>query len=184
MKPQLSNSCAITCPGSLTSTGVTPELHVTLAMWMLWFWVCLLFTEWVVWVSVVYAAFWWRLTWYYMVLHEAFFISSPKIGSLDVSFYLCDSILLWNFALQIDGKVSMNGEAFNGVEDEQERECTALIFAPSPSRLSKADNVEEEVDGASKEKQDSTSTELVLKRLIEHSKHREQTVRTTPLDWP
>lgn len=76
---------------------------------------------------------------------------------------------------KIDGKVSMNGEAFNGVEDEQERECTALIFAPSPSRLSKADNVEEEVDGASKEKQDSTSTELVLKRLIEHSKHREQT---------
>ncbi|XP_066489014.1 LIM and calponin homology domains-containing protein 1 [Tiliqua scincoides] len=74
---------------------------------------------------------------------------------------------------KIDGKVSMNGEAFNGMEDEQERESTALIFFPSPSQSSKADNVVE-VDGAS-EKQDSTSTELVLKRLIEHSKHREQT---------
>lgn len=77
----------------------------------------------------------------------------------------------------------MNGETFNGVEDERERECTALTFAPSPSRLSKANNMTE-VDGASEEKQDSTSTELVLKRLIEHSKHREQTVRTTELVWP
>uniref|UniRef100_A0A803SWI0 LIM and calponin homology domains 1 n=1 Tax=Anolis carolinensis TaxID=28377 RepID=A0A803SWI0_ANOCA len=75
---------------------------------------------------------------------------------------------------KVDGKVSMNGEAVNGMEEERERECTALIFAPSPSRSPKSDYVVE-VDGISTEgKQDATNPELVLKRLIEHNKHREQ----------
>ncbi|XP_042324107.1 LIM and calponin homology domains-containing protein 1 isoform X3 [Sceloporus undulatus] len=75
---------------------------------------------------------------------------------------------------KVDGKVSMNGETINGMEEERERECTALIFAPSPSRSPKSDYVVE-ADGVSvEEKQDVTSTELVLKRLIEHNKHREQ----------
>ncbi|XP_061441010.1 LIM and calponin homology domains-containing protein 1 isoform X11 [Rhineura floridana] len=75
---------------------------------------------------------------------------------------------------KIDGNVSMNGQAVNGVEEEQERECATLIFAPSPSRSPKSDSVE--VDGASVDgEQNATSTELVLKRLIEHSKDREQT---------
>ncbi|CAI5783878.1 and calponin homology domains-containing 1 isoform X1 [Podarcis lilfordi] len=74
---------------------------------------------------------------------------------------------------KVDGKVSMNGEAVNGVEEERERECTTLIFAPSPSRLPKSNSV---VDGSSVEgEQNSPSTELVLKRLIEHSKDRAQT---------
>ncbi|XP_053109657.1 LIM and calponin homology domains-containing protein 1 isoform X13 [Hemicordylus capensis] len=80
---------------------------------------------------------------------------------------------------KVDGKISMNGETFNGVEEEQDRECTTFIFAPSPSRSPKPDTVVE-VDGTLVEgKQDSTSTELVLKRLIEHSKHREQTGSVT-----
>nr|XP_060622640.1 LIM and calponin homology domains-containing protein 1-like [Anolis sagrei ordinatus] len=75
---------------------------------------------------------------------------------------------------KVDGKVSMNGEAVNGMEEERERECTALIFAPSPSRSPKSD-YGVEVDGISAEgKQDATNPELVLKRLIEHNKHREQ----------
>nr|XP_034969397.1 LIM and calponin homology domains-containing protein 1 isoform X3 [Zootoca vivipara] len=73
---------------------------------------------------------------------------------------------------KVDGKVSMNGEAVNGVEEERERECTTLIFAPSPSRSPKSNSV---VDGSSVEgEQNSPSTELVLKRLIEHSKDRAQ----------
>uniref|UniRef100_A0A670J372 LIM and calponin homology domains 1 n=1 Tax=Podarcis muralis TaxID=64176 RepID=A0A670J372_PODMU len=83
---------------------------------------------------------------------------------------------------KVDGKVSMNGEAVNGVEEERERECTTLIFAPSPSRSPKSNSA---VDGSSVEgEQNSPSTELVLKRLIEHSKDRAQTVRTMPSDWP
>ncbi|KAL8207477.1 UNVERIFIED_CONTAM: hypothetical protein K2H54_056921, partial [Gekko kuhli] len=50
-------------------------------------------------------------------------------------------------SFKIDGKVSMNGDTFNGVEEEREREHTALIFAPSPSRSPKSDGVME-VDGA------------------------------------
>uniref|UniRef100_A0A670J2W3 LIM and calponin homology domains 1 n=1 Tax=Podarcis muralis TaxID=64176 RepID=A0A670J2W3_PODMU len=74
---------------------------------------------------------------------------------------------------KVDGKVSMNGEAVNGVEEERERECTTLIFAPSPSRSPKSNSA---VDGSSVEgEQNSPSTELVLKRLIEHSKDRAQT---------
>nr|XP_020641930.1 LIM and calponin homology domains-containing protein 1 isoform X2 [Pogona vitticeps] len=76
---------------------------------------------------------------------------------------------------KVDGKVSMNGETVNGVEEEQEREHTALIFAPSPSRLPNSDGVIGMDGEAAEEKQDSTSTELVLKKLIEHNKHREQT---------
>ncbi|XP_077790449.1 LIM and calponin homology domains-containing protein 1 isoform X8 [Podarcis muralis] len=74
---------------------------------------------------------------------------------------------------KVDGKVSMNGEAVNGVEEERERECTTLIFAPSPSRSPKSNSA---VDSSSVEgEQNSPSTELVLKRLIEHSKDRAQT---------
>ncbi|XP_053259883.1 LIM and calponin homology domains-containing protein 1 isoform X2 [Podarcis raffonei] len=74
---------------------------------------------------------------------------------------------------KVDGKVSMNREAVNGVEEERERECTTLIFAPSPSRSPKSNSA---VDGSSVEgEQNSRSTELVLKRLIEHSKDRAQT---------
>ncbi|XP_044274136.1 LIM and calponin homology domains-containing protein 1 isoform X6 [Varanus komodoensis] len=76
---------------------------------------------------------------------------------------------------KVDGKVSMNGETANGVEEERTRECTALIFVPSPSRSPKSDSVVD-VDGTLADgKQGSTSTEIVLKRLIEHSVRKEQT---------
>lgn len=71
----------------------------------------------------------------------------------------------------------MNGETVNGVEEEQERECTALIFAPSPSRSPSSDGAIGRDGDVAEGKQDASSTELVLKRLIKHNKHREQTVR-------
>nr|XP_056711072.1 LIM and calponin homology domains-containing protein 1 [Euleptes europaea] len=77
-------------------------------------------------------------------------------------------------SFKIDGKVSMNGDTFNGVEDEKEKEYTTLIFSPSPSRSPKSDSAME-VDGALEVKPDSSSPELVLKRLLEHSQLREQT---------
>ncbi|XP_054846291.1 LIM and calponin homology domains-containing protein 1 isoform X2 [Eublepharis macularius] len=51
-------------------------------------------------------------------------------------------------SFKVDRKVSMNGDTFNGVEEEKEREYAALIFAPSPSQSPNSDNVMEE-DGAS-----------------------------------
>ncbi|KAJ7326687.1 hypothetical protein JRQ81_016446, partial [Phrynocephalus forsythii] len=81
-----------------------------------------------------------------------------------------------NPTLQGDGKVSVNGDAVNGVEEEQERECTALIFAPSPSRSPDSDSVIGADGDVAEAEQDSTNTELVLKRLIKHNKHREQQI--------
>ncbi|OXB83796.1 UNVERIFIED_CONTAM: hypothetical protein H355_003008, partial [Colinus virginianus] len=42
--------------------------------------------------------------------------------------------------MKVDGKVSMNGENFNGVE-EKDKECTTVIFTQSPSRSLKFDGV-------------------------------------------
>ncbi|XP_060102314.1 LIM and calponin homology domains-containing protein 1 [Heteronotia binoei] len=77
-------------------------------------------------------------------------------------------------SFKIDGKVSMNGDTFNGVEEGKEKEYGALLFAPSPSRSPKSDGGME-VDGALEVKPDSSSSELILKRLLEHSQLREQT---------
>lgn len=70
----------------------------------------------------------------------------------------------------------MNGDTCNGVEEEKEKEYSALIFAPAPSRSPKSDCVVE-MDGALEVKLDSSSSELILKRLLEHHQLREQTVR-------
>uniref|UniRef100_A0A8C8VPZ6 LIM and calponin homology domains 1 n=1 Tax=Pelusios castaneus TaxID=367368 RepID=A0A8C8VPZ6_9SAUR len=75
---------------------------------------------------------------------------------------------------KVDGKVSMNGEAFNVVE-EKDKECTTVIFAPSVSRSLKYKGVAR-VDGSPIElKQDTTSIELSLKRPTTHTGHRELT---------
>ncbi|XP_025027716.1 LIM and calponin homology domains-containing protein 1, partial [Python bivittatus] len=80
--------------------------------------------------------------------------------------------ILRNF--KVDGKITINGAATNGVEEEQEKEHTPFVFAPSPSLSLKSDHVAE-LHGASMEgNPDSTSTEVVRKSLIEHSIHREQ----------
>ncbi|XP_067387276.1 LIM and calponin homology domains-containing protein 1 isoform X12 [Emydura macquarii macquarii] len=79
---------------------------------------------------------------------------------------------------KVDGKVSMNGETFNGVE-EKDKECTTVIFAPSLSRSPKFEGVAR-VDGSPVElKQDTTSIELSLKRPTTHTVHRELTASLT-----
>ncbi|KAM6440674.1 LIM and calponin homology domains-containing protein 1 isoform 2-T2 [Liasis olivaceus] len=64
--------------------------------------------------------------------------------------------ILRNF--KVDGKITINGAATNGVEEEQEKEHTPFVFAPSPSLSLKSDHVAE-LHGASMEgNPDSTST--------------------------
>ncbi|XP_032620879.1 LIM and calponin homology domains-containing protein 1 isoform X4 [Chelonoidis abingdonii] len=75
---------------------------------------------------------------------------------------------------KVDGKVSMNGETFNGLE-EKDKECTTVIFAPLLRRSPKFEGVAR-VDGSPVElKQDTTSIELSLKRPATHTVHRELT---------
>ncbi|XP_043369860.1 LIM and calponin homology domains-containing protein 1 isoform X11 [Dermochelys coriacea] len=79
---------------------------------------------------------------------------------------------------KVDGKVSMNGETFNGLE-EKEKECTTVIFAPLLRRSPKFEGVARE-DGSPVElKQDTTSIELNLKRPATHTVHRELTASFT-----
>nr|XP_025043118.1 LIM and calponin homology domains-containing protein 1 isoform X14 [Pelodiscus sinensis] len=79
---------------------------------------------------------------------------------------------------KVDGKVSMNGETFNGVE-EKDKECTTVIFAPSLRRSPKFEGVAR-VDGSPMElKQDTTSIELNLKRPATQKVHRDLTASFT-----
>ncbi|XP_050803357.1 LIM and calponin homology domains-containing protein 1 isoform X9 [Gopherus flavomarginatus] len=79
---------------------------------------------------------------------------------------------------KVDGKVSMNGETFNGLE-EKDKECTTVIFAPLLRRSPKFERVAR-VDGSPVElKQDTTSVELSLKRPATHTVHRELTASFT-----
>ncbi|XP_053885168.1 LIM and calponin homology domains-containing protein 1 isoform X9 [Malaclemys terrapin pileata] len=79
---------------------------------------------------------------------------------------------------KVDGKVSMNGETFNGLE-EKDKECTTVIFAPLLRRSPKFEGVSG-ADGYPMElKQDTTSIELSLKRPATHTVHRELTASFT-----
>nr|XP_005300661.1 LIM and calponin homology domains-containing protein 1 isoform X19 [Chrysemys picta bellii] len=79
---------------------------------------------------------------------------------------------------KVDGKVSMNGETFNGLE-EKDKECTTVIFAPLLRRSPKFEGVAR-ADGYPMElKQDTTSIELSLKRPATHTVHRELTASFT-----
>ncbi|XP_063165729.1 LIM and calponin homology domains-containing protein 1 [Candoia aspera] len=80
--------------------------------------------------------------------------------------------ILRNF--KVDGKITINGEATNGVEEQQEKECTAFVFSPSPSLSLKSDHVVELHGGSMEGNPNSSHTEVVRKSLIEHSVHREQ----------
>ncbi|KFP65219.1 LIM and calponin homology domains-containing protein 1, partial [Cariama cristata] len=84
--------------------------------------------------------------------------------------------VLKNF--KVDGKVSMNGENFNGVE-EKDKECTTVIFTPSPSRSLKFDGVARGDRPLVELKKDPTSVELSLQRPATQSVHKEPTVRPT-----
>uniref|UniRef100_A0A8C8E8S7 LIM and calponin homology domains 1 n=1 Tax=Otus sunia TaxID=257818 RepID=A0A8C8E8S7_9STRI len=80
--------------------------------------------------------------------------------------------VLKNF--KVDGKVSMNGENFNGVE-EKDKECTTVIFTPSPSRSLKSDGVARGDKPPVELKKDPTSVELSLQRPATQSVHKEPT---------
>ncbi|XP_007496578.1 LIM and calponin homology domains-containing protein 1 isoform X6 [Monodelphis domestica] len=78
---------------------------------------------------------------------------------------------------KVDEKVSVNGETFNGVEEEKERECTTATFSPSLTRSQRFEGVAR-VDGSSVElKQDTSSIEISIKKA--NSLNRELTTSTT-----
>ncbi|XP_074085637.1 LIM and calponin homology domains-containing protein 1 isoform X2 [Macrotis lagotis] len=77
---------------------------------------------------------------------------------------------------KVDEKVSMNGEAFNGVEEEKEKECSTATFSPSLTRSQKFEGVTR-VDGSLVElKQDTSSIEINIKKT--NSPNRELTTST------
>ncbi|XP_044537677.1 LIM and calponin homology domains-containing protein 1 [Gracilinanus agilis] len=78
---------------------------------------------------------------------------------------------------KVDEKVSVNGETFNGVEEEKERECTTATFSPSLTRSQRFEGVAR-VDGSPVElKQDTSSIEISIKKA--NSLNRELTTSTT-----
>uniref|UniRef100_A0A452IW71 Uncharacterized protein n=1 Tax=Gopherus agassizii TaxID=38772 RepID=A0A452IW71_9SAUR len=79
---------------------------------------------------------------------------------------------------KVDGKVSMNGETFNGLE-EKDKECTTVIFAPLLRRSPKFEGVARVDESLVELKQDTTSVELSLKRPATHTVHRELTASFT-----
>ncbi|XP_072717380.1 LIM and calponin homology domains-containing protein 1 isoform X1 [Ciconia boyciana] len=87
--------------------------------------------------------------------------------------------VLKNF--KVDGKVSMNGENFNGVE-EKDKECTTVIFTPSPSRSLKFDGVARGDRPPVELKKDPTSVELSLQRPATQSVHKEPTASPVEAD--
>ncbi|XP_052636131.1 LIM and calponin homology domains-containing protein 1 isoform X2 [Harpia harpyja] len=87
--------------------------------------------------------------------------------------------VLKNF--KVDGKVSMNGENFNGME-EKDKECTTVIFTPSPSRSLKFDGVARGDRPPVELKKDPTSVELSLQRPATQSVHKEPTASPVEVD--
>ncbi|KAM6400985.1 LIM and calponin homology domains-containing protein 1 isoform 2-T2 [Pluvialis apricaria] len=84
-------------------------------------------------------------------------------------------------SFKVDGKVSMNGENFNGVE-EKDKECTTVIFTPSPSRSLKFDGVARGDRPPVELKKDPTSVELSLQRAATQSVHKEPTASPVEAD--
>lgn len=93
------------------------------------------------------------------------------------------SAYLFNCILQVDGKVSMNGENVNGME-EKDKECTTVIFTPSPTRSLKFDGVARGDKPPVELKKDPPSVELSLQRPATQSVHKEPTVRPTRTNQP
>ncbi|XP_067993715.1 LIM and calponin homology domains-containing protein 1, partial [Melanerpes formicivorus] len=87
--------------------------------------------------------------------------------------------VLKNF--KVDGKVSMNGENINGVE-EKDKESPPVIFTPSPSRSLKFDGVARGDRPPVELKKDPTSVELSLQRPATQSVHKEPTASTVAAD--
>ncbi|NXD89795.1 LIMC1 protein, partial [Chaetorhynchus papuensis] len=89
--------------------------------------------------------------------------------------------VLKNF--KVDGKVSMNGENVNGME-EKDKECTTVIFTPSPTRSVKFDGIARGDRPPVELKKDPPSVELSLQRPATQSVHKEPTVRPTRTNQP
>ncbi|XP_068870310.1 LIM and calponin homology domains-containing protein 1 isoform X1 [Aphelocoma coerulescens] len=87
--------------------------------------------------------------------------------------------VLKNF--KVDGKVSMNGENVNGME-EKDKECTTVIFTPSPARSLKFDGVARGDRPPVELKKDPPSVELSLQRPATQSVHKEPTASPVELD--
>ncbi|XP_054150580.1 LIM and calponin homology domains-containing protein 1 isoform X1 [Melozone crissalis] len=87
--------------------------------------------------------------------------------------------VLKNF--KVDGKVSMNGENVNGTE-EKDKECTTVIFTPSPTRSVKFDGVARGDKPPVELKKDPPSVELSLQRPATQSVHKEPTASPVELD--
>ncbi|XP_058693295.1 LIM and calponin homology domains-containing protein 1 isoform X4 [Poecile atricapillus] len=87
--------------------------------------------------------------------------------------------ILKNF--KVDGKVSMNGENVNGME-EKDKECTTVIFTPSPTRSLKFDGVARGDRPPVELKKDPPSVELSLQRPATQSVHKEPTASPVELD--
>ncbi|NWS23682.1 LIMC1 protein, partial [Polioptila caerulea] len=87
--------------------------------------------------------------------------------------------VLKNF--KVDGKVSMNGENVNGME-EKDKECTTVIFTPSPTRSLKFDGVARGDRPLVELKKDPPSVELSLQRPATQSVHKEPTASPVELE--
>ncbi|NXP37691.1 LIMC1 protein, partial [Leiothrix lutea] len=87
--------------------------------------------------------------------------------------------VLKNF--KVDGKVSMNGENINSME-EKDKECTTVIFTPSPTRSLKFDGVARGDRPLVELKKDPPSVELSLQRPATQSVHKEPTASPMELD--
>ncbi|XP_039920350.1 LIM and calponin homology domains-containing protein 1 isoform X3 [Hirundo rustica] len=87
--------------------------------------------------------------------------------------------VLKNF--KVDGKVSMNGENVNGME-EKDKECTTVIFTPSPTRSLKFDGVARGDRPPVELKKDPPSVELSLQRPATQSVLKEPTASPMELD--
>uniref|UniRef100_A0A8C3M6Z4 Uncharacterized protein n=1 Tax=Geospiza parvula TaxID=87175 RepID=A0A8C3M6Z4_GEOPR len=87
--------------------------------------------------------------------------------------------VLKNF--KVDGKVNMNGENVNGTE-EKDKECTTVIFTPSPTRSVKFDGVARGDKTPVELKKDPPSVELSLQRPATQSVHKEPTASPVELD--
>ncbi|XP_036618827.1 LIM and calponin homology domains-containing protein 1 isoform X1 [Trichosurus vulpecula] len=81
---------------------------------------------------------------------------------------------------KVDEKVSVNGETFNGVEEEKERECPTATFSPSLTRSQRFEGVARVDDSPVELKQDGGSIEISIKKASSLS--RELTISTVEED--
>ncbi|XP_072476694.1 LIM and calponin homology domains-containing protein 1 isoform X1 [Notamacropus eugenii] len=71
---------------------------------------------------------------------------------------------------KVDEKVSVNGETFNGVEEEKERECTRATLSPSLTRSQRFEGVARVDSSPVEVKQEAGSIEISIKKANSLSK--------------